>query len=342
MHCVNGLSMEALEARRPIDRAVAREAARWLSCLYSGETNKQDELAACARWRAANPEHERAWQCAQRLNQKFDVIPPVIGVAALGRPVRVDRRTAIKAFMALIISAPVGYVAYRAIPWREWTADYCTNAGERRTIELDDGTRVQLGTATKIDVHFTEGQRLLVLHVGEILITTGADSHSLSTVHRPFTVKTKHGRIRALGTRFVVRQTDSDSTLVAVMQGAVEIRPKHAGDAQLVVNAGEQTRFSLTDVVAPVPTDPHIADWSRGVLFANKMRLEDFIAELGRYRSGVLRCDPDVANLHITGAFQLDHTDSVLAALPDTLPVDVIYRTRYWVSVMAQQEKKLH
>ncbi|KAG1060900.1 hypothetical protein G6F40_018041 [Rhizopus arrhizus] len=71
----------------------------------------------------------------------------------------------------------------------------------------------------------------------------------------------------------------------------------------------------------------------RGVLYANQLRLDAFASELGRYRSGVLRCDPEIAHLRISGAFQLNDTDAVLAALPATLPVQVRYRTAYWVTI---------
>ena len=78
------------------------------------------------------------------------------------------------------------------------------------------------------------------------------------------------------------------------------------------------------------PADPHAADWMRNVLHAREMRLDAFAAELGRYRPGLLRCDPAVAPLRVSGAFQLHDTDAVLAALPATLPVSVRYRTSYW------------
>jgi transmembrane sensor len=51
-----------------------------------------------------------------------------------------------------------------------------------------------------------------------------------------------------------------------------------------------------------------------------------------------LRCDPEVANLRITGTFQLGNIENVLAALPRTLPVDVVYRTRYWVTITAADD----
>ena len=42
-----------------------------------------------------------------------------------------------------------------------------------------------------------------------------------------------------------------------------------------------------------------------------------------------------LGGLRITGAFQLDNIDATLGALPDTLPVSVVYRTRWWVGIVA-------
>lgn len=63
------------------------------------------------------------------------------------------------------------------------------------------------------------------------------------------------------------------------------------------------------------------------------MPLGQFLDELGRHRRGVLRCDPAVAELPLTGVFPLADTDRVLAALQQSLPVEVYGVTRYWVTV---------
>ncbi|MFC7288990.1 FecR domain-containing protein [Herminiimonas glaciei] len=316
---------------RPIDRAIAREAAQWLASLYDGQS--EDDIAACKRWRAADPEHERAWQRAQRINQKFGIVPKAVGLPTLGRKIRLDRRRAIKTLLVLMMAAPIGYVSYRHTPWAAMSADYRTAKGEHREIQLADGTYVHLGTATSIDIEFDGAQRLLRLHAGEIEVTTGSDSGH--PAYRPFIVQTTHGHIRALGTRFVVRR-DEDATMtrVSVLEHAVEIRPQAANGKLIVLNAGQQTRFSESGFEPVEALDPHVTDWTKGVLFASRMRLEEFAAELNRYRPGLLRCDPAVAGLRITGAFQLDNTDNILNALPDTLPVEVLFRTRYWVTIV--------
>ena len=69
------------------------------------------------------------------------------------------------------------------------------------------------------------------------------------------------------------------------------------------------------------------------MMVARNMRLADLLAELGRYRPGVLRCHDDVAGLSVSGAFPLQDTDASLRLLQDTLPIRVSSLTRYWVAI---------
>lgn len=71
------------------------------------------------------------------------------------------------------------------------------------------------------------------------------------------------------------------------------------------------------------------------MLLARNMRLEDVITEMARYRPGVLRCDPAVAELRVSGAISL--TDAGLALLASELPLRIEHYTRYWVMVSARK-----
>jgi transmembrane sensor len=54
---------------------------------------------------------------------------------------------------------------------------------------------------------------------------------------------------------------------------------------------------------------------------------------LERYRPGVLRWDPSLETLRVTGSFRLDDTDRILNLLAQTLGLEVQARTRYWVTL---------
>ncbi|GAB7533231.1 FecR domain-containing protein [Pseudomonas sp. 3A(2025)] len=307
----------------PISREVAKQAAHWLMLMHDGPLSASQQQA-CERWRSAEPEHERAWQRVQRIQQQLGVLPPHMAMGTLNR----QRRQTLKTLLVLAAVLPAGYLGYRATPWREWTADYRTAVGERRQIELADGSLLDLNTDTAIDVQFSADQRLIRLLRGELLITSGADRNS--PVHRPLRVTSQHGQMQALGTRFSVRQLEAQTRL-AVFEGQVRVTPLSATPA--VIGAGEQVSFNASGIGPKQIAFEQDNLWSKGQLIADDMPLDNFLRELSRYRPGLLRCDPSARGLRISGGFQLDNTDAILAALPTTLPVQVESRTRYWITV---------
>ena len=106
------------------------------------------------------------------------------------------------------------------------------------------------------------------------------------------------------------------------------------GAAPLTLAAGQQARFDANGLSGDIEAlAPGAGSWADGVLYAEQMPLADFLAELARYRPGLLRCDPAVAGLRVSGAFQLRDTDKILHALAATLPLRIARHTRYWVTV---------
>lgn len=315
----------------PLDPAVVRRAAEWMARLWSGEASDQDR-AACERWRAQHPDHERAWNRLQSFEDKLHALPREAARHALREPVRTGRRRALQLLGLTAAVAGIAAALRGTEAWQLAASDHSTRTGEIREIALPDGTRVVLGTATAIDLRFDAHERRLVLRAGEILVTTAPDP---AGAHRPFRVHSRQGSVEALGTRFIVRQ-EAEASRVAVFEGAVAVRPARAPEAMVRVGAGQGTVFFADRAQAPDAVADSAAAWTRGVLVAEDMRVADFVAELARYRPGVLRCDPEVAELRVTGVFSLRDTDRALENLALALPVSAAYRTRYWVTVRAR------
>jgi transmembrane sensor len=315
-----------------IDPAVLDQAAHWFVRLASGQASVGDR-DALTLWRAANPEHERAWQRLQGMEQTLrggaSAMPAPLARAALGGAVDQSRRRALK---TLALAGAVGSAALWTRQqglWQHWSADYRSGVGEQRALVLADGTQVLLNTDSAIDVRFDDTQRRLILRSGELRVITAHDPRN-----RSFIVATGDGTLRPLGTRFTVRRLDGErQTRLGVSEGAVEVRPHDAAAAPLLVQAGQQTVFSAAGALPPQPLDEAAVSWTDGTLSAERMRLGDFLAELGRYRPGRLHCDPAVAGLRLTGSYPLKDTDRILAAVQQTLPVKVSSFTRYWVNV---------
>ncbi|MDQ7970048.1 MAG: FecR domain-containing protein [Oxalicibacterium faecigallinarum] len=314
-----------------IDPRAAREAAQWLMRLHSGKHSEADQ-EACEAWRKSDPAHELAWQRAEMVSKTLGMVPASVGMPVLDRPALLERRATIKTLAMLIAASPIVWATYRAAPWHEWAAGVKTAKGEIRHMTLGDGSKIVLNTDTAIDIAFDEHTRLIKLHSGEIHIETAVDPAHLP---RPFVVQSENGRVRAIGTRFTVRHDAAlleSRTHVAVTQGKVEIRALNNYTAYLL-DAGQKTDFD-DDRVAPFTRLKTGTDgWINGVLIANDMPLGEVVTQLGRYRSGILRCHPSIENMRITGAFQLKDTDSILALLQKSLPIKIQKRTRFWVSL---------
>lgn len=310
-----------------IDRQIAEQAAQWFLHLQSAAATEQDRQD-CAAWRQAHHDHERAWALAQRFSEQLQAIPPTLGRTALQRPGTLNRRNALKALTSLMVLGSLGIAASRTPALNNLTADLRTGVGERRQITLSDGTEIHLNTDSAIDVDYSASQRRITLRRGEVFIVTAADS---SGHNRPFMVESGRGQYQPLGTRFSIRQFEGHDQL-SVVQGAVAVTPSEATKDRLVVGAGEQARV-LKRTASLMSAGAQPADWIDGVLRVKGMRLADFADELNRYRHGWIRCQPAVADVLVSGVFQLQDTDQALAALSLAFPVRARYVTRYWVTL---------
>ena len=319
--------------RELIDPAIVQRASEWMARLWSGEASEADR-SACAAWRAAHPEHERAWNRLQAMEEQLIRLPREAARRVLldAPPALATRRGALRLLGTALVLGGVGYSLRRSDAWKLASSDFTAATGEIRTVTLPDGTRVVLDTDSAIDLRYSAQERRVILRTGQILVTTAA---SPAPAYRPFLIECAQGMVRALGTRFTVRQED-DAAQVAVYQGAVEIRPARAPDAALRLDAGQRTVFSDAQALPPLPAQESAAAWAQGNLVAEQMRVADFVAELGRYRHGVLRCDAGAAALRVSGVFPLRDTGRALENLTLGVPVEVLYRSRYWVTVRAR------
>jgi transmembrane sensor len=305
------------------------QAAEWLVRLQDGATT--EDHAACEEWRASDPQHALAWERAERLLDKLGTLPPELAMPVLSRAPdghRAGRRAAVARIVTLMLTVPVAWGGWRYAQSQEWTADIRTAVGERRTVTLADGTSVTLNTASAIDVRFTATERLIVLRSGEILVRSGHVPDA-----GPLRVRTPEGVMEPLGTVFNVRRYEC-STSLAVLEGAVRVTPA-ASAAAHIINAGDQTRFNQQRISPLRIVDPALSAWTRGMLLADQMRLDELVTELSRYRNGLVRVDPSVAALRVSGAFPIGDSERTLDMLVSTYPVDAVQRLRgYWITLV--------
>ncbi|MCU1785711.1 FecR domain-containing protein [Pseudomonas sp. 13B_2.1_Bac1] len=308
------------------DPRLVDQAIQWMIKL---RFNVADDASTAAfdRWLHTSAEHQQVWQRVATMNDDFNQLPAQVGRHALqGARQRISRREGLKLLGLVAGAAGLTWLGRDYTPLPGLMADYRTATGERRWVALDDGSKIQLNSASAFDATFSAERRLVHLHRGEMLVNTGVDD-------RPLWVQTRDGYLRALASRFLVRE-EAQGTLLAVQQGAVALfANSREANARHVLKPGEQVLFDHTGIHAPIANGLDPWGWSDGVISAHNMRLDDFLSELSRYRNGLLRCSEAVAGLRVSGTYQLNDTDQVLSLVAQSLPVDVTYRSRYWVTV---------
>lgn len=316
---------------RSLDNRVVEQALHWMVALQSG-TSSAAEQQACQRWREESTQHELAWQRLAGLNQELR--DSTRGLSASGARGLLQargatsRRTLLKGFAGLSVAVATGFSVRERVLLPELFSDYRTGTGERRQFLLPGGVDINLDTRTALDVHPAAAGSELTLNLGRVLIDIGADAR--------LSVHTANGRVTpAARSRLIISQDVSGvpGTQVQMLAGGASVQMPRGG-ATVQISSAQQRLFDSRGA-GPLTSVPSSAEaWTRGLLIAERMPLGEVIAHLDRYRRGVLRCDPAVAALQVSGAFSLDRPEASLDLLTRVLPVQVSRVMGYWASVM--------
>jgi transmembrane sensor len=302
-----------------IEFAVLQQAADWFALLRDEQVSEQDRLA-WQHWLDAQPQHRQAWQRVETISGQFERLPHRQAARSALQARGMDRRQALKV-LSIIGGGSMLALGGRALPWQQWQANQRTAVGEVRGSQLADGSRLWLNTDSALEVNFTAKLRRLALYRGEALI-------EMATDRRPLWLETEQGRLRVQDGRFGVRQLE-DGFQVSAYSGSLEI----VGARRQSLVAGQQAYFDEQWVDRPEVLRQARQAWTHGTLQADDMPLGEFIAELSRYQHGHLGCDPRVAGLRLVGAFPLAEPERIYAALEASLPVRVVRRLPWWISI---------
>jgi transmembrane sensor len=294
------------------------------------------------QWRQASNLHELAWQKIETVNGQIALLAQSannnIAQQVIVSP-HTSRRQALKVLSVLFVVTGSSWLTMRQQPWQRWSADHYTDVGQQLKLQLEDGSELYLNSSSVIDIKFSVTERRIVLTKGEIYVNTGKDSAYQSQFNhvRPLVIELAQGQVRPIGTRFSVRQFNSSFgnafSNVSVYQGKVQLQGNNLSQA-VVVNAGQQRTLTDNFYGTSQPVSEAQAAWIQGMIVASDMRLEDFLTELNRHRSGVIQCAPAVANLKVSGTYPLNQADSVLQSLVAALPIKIRSFSRYWLRVL--------
>lgn len=200
-----------------------------------------------------------------------------------------------------------------------------TRAGERRTVELPDGSTVVLGVSSSLRTRdgYGQGAREVELD-GEAFFTVDHDEA------RPFRVFVGGTMVEDLGTEFAVRHYAADSAVggglrVAVTAGSVSIHRGTGADASVVLEPRDvaTVRDSASDIMVlrNVDVSPFTA-FASGRLIFTDTPFAEVADELERWYGVEVRVtEPALLDRHLTSEFEGESLDEVLRVIGTALDV---------------------
>ena len=189
-------------------------------------------------------------------------------------------------------------------------ADHRTETGAIRAVTLADGSAVMLDSGSAIAVDYRNDERHVTLLRGRAWFNV---AHGDA---RPFRVAAADGVTEDIGTAFEVARRDADAVEVAVSEGAVRVAPA-SRQSPLQLRAGERVRYAdgTSRRIATLRPD-RIAAWRNGELLIDRRPLAEAIAEVKRYRSGMVIVLADLRQSKpVSAVFRTDRPDDALVAL---------------------------
>lgn len=302
-----------MTVQRQIDRLIAQRASEWVEIL---KTAGPAEREAFVDWLRESRRHVEEFLAMVALDRELD------GVKLQG----MDRQALIARLAPGVIPLPSGVSQQtsvgqrRTLPWRRISAiaagiamlslallflrekpstvqDFITQARERQSVELADGSVVQLNAHSRVRVRLSASARDLELLSGEALFKVARDSR------RPFRVRTRDALVQALGTQFNI-STRAETTTISVLEGKVRVtadggttqngaglsgnsqRPSSPG-AAAALGAGEQVLVHRSGTMerGDKPDVAVAAAWHRQRLVFQSSPLENVVREFNRHNA---------------------------------------------------------
>lgn len=301
----------------------AREqAAEWLARRNNGE-HSAGEQRAFLIWMNASAENRQAYAEAEALWENLRDLDSVAGkqlAEARACLARKRRRPVLRRLAAAAAVLLVAGLAWHLDPLSYLDDQtYRTAQGQIKTIDLADGSRLELDTTSEAHVHYSRHGREIRLERGRAVFTVAHGDP------RPFEVFSGQVKVRDIGTQFDVRHR-ADGVDIAVLDGEVEVAGK-AGDAPVALRRGQRIGYAPDGAAGPVQVvdiDSYSA-WREGKLVFHARPLREVLEELGRYQPARLTVTaPRILDTQVSGVFPTDNLEQALQTVAATLPVRIV------------------
>lgn len=314
-----------IQAWRNGDEARREDAAAWVVRLEAGDIGDEEAVAFDA-WLSATPENPVAFDAAMSVSQAYaasgETIARELGARRTPRtmqPTAYGRR-AVMGMGAVAAAAAVAAVVAPQLAVAD-AQTYVTAKGERRSIELADGSRIDLNGGTRLTVSFERDNRRVTLDHGQAVFDV---AHAPD---RPFTIAAGDRTVRVVGTQFDVRRLQGKLS-VTVARGAVEVRPTDGQKGRAYrLHPGQRLDHQEGAVTAQVAAAEaqEVLGWRQGRLVYREQPLGEVVADLNQQFDTPIRIeDPALARMPISGVLVVDDQSAVIRRLALLVPIRAV------------------
>lgn len=314
-----------IQAWRHGDDARREDAAAWVVRVEAGDLADAEAVAFDA-WLSAAPENPLAFDDALSVSQAYaasgDQVAEALATRRAPRPQHTTNygRRAVVGMGAAAAAAAVAVVIAPQFAAAQ-TETYTTAKGERRSVQLADGSTIDLNGGTRLTVSLTRDARQVVLDEGQAVFDV---AHA---AERPFTIAAGDRTVRVVGTQFDVRRLDGKLS-VTVARGAVEVHPSGGATGRAYrLHPGQrldhQEGATIALVAAAQPEE--VLGWRQGRLVYREQPLSEVVADLNQQFATPIRIeDPALARTPISGVLVLDDQSAVIERLALLVPIRAV------------------
>jgi transmembrane sensor len=295
------------------DSALAREAHAWARTLATGAPTTEDG-AAFQAWRAQSPAHERAWAEAARAWRELGQVAQAYAAAhpAPHRPHLADPRRrwllagGATAFASLAVAGVLRPPWGLWPSWSEFNSDYRTATGEQRSVALDgQQVTLALNTQTSVNVSTRGGLPEIELVAGEAAIRAARS--------QPCTVLAGAARMTLASGDIEVRRLAQGEVQLRCNAGQINVQHQ---DANLVLRAGQQLRYTADAMQPPTTIAQDASDWRAGIVSFHDLPLKQAIDEINRYRPGrVVLMNDALARHRLSARYEVKDLDQAITQI---------------------------
>lgn len=301
--------------------AQREQAALWLARRAGGSMTAADETNF-ADWIARDPNHSRAYRDAEDLWNRLDVPAQRLAAGIAADHIRVPRspRHASWPLLSLAVMLVVALGASLGLfQLPGSSADVVTARGEHRVLGLPDGSRINVGPDSALDLDFA-GRRIVKLLRGEVYFEI-RPGHS-----QPFLVELGDANVEVTGTKFDIDRRDSNS-IVAVLEGSVEVRDTHARSVHL--ESGRRALVQKGEIccIGAVDSDAVTAWMSRRLVFDNAS-LADVVTALRRRTTARILVMGNDVHVKVSGTFPADDVQNSLDTIASATGLKILHFSR--------------